>query len=160
MPVFYSIQAFRDAIKRLTNKTKEGYSSVIKDICKSFTNKPIDEIRINRDMVLNEDNFTIIKLRVPNSGQKLSKKDGFRLIYLVHKQKEEVVFLYIYPKRGPQGLITLKEEQIILFLKNYINERKETMLISHKIENNLEEYSYSDEVITESITQEEEVEVQ
>jgi mRNA-degrading endonuclease RelE of RelBE toxin-antitoxin system len=50
-------------------------------------------------MVLNEDNFSIIKLRVPNSGRNLSKKDGFRLLYLVHRQKEEVVFLYIYPKR-------------------------------------------------------------
>lgn len=134
MPVFYSIQAFRDAINKLCSKPKEGYGSVVKDVCSLFINKPIEEIRINRDMVLNENNFTIIKLRVPNSAQKLSKKDGFRLIYLVHKQKDEVVFLYIYPKRGPQGLITIKEQDIISLLQDYVQERQKATLVSHTME--------------------------
>lgn len=86
-------------------------------------------------MVLNEDNFSIIKLRVPNSGRNLSKKDGFRLLYLVHRQKEEVVFLYIYPKRGPQGLITLKDNDIIFLLKDYVAEKQD--LVSHDIADNL-----------------------
>lgn len=135
MPVFYSIQAFRNALTKLCFKPKEGYGSVVKDICGSFADKSIAEIRINRDMVLNEDNFSIIKLRVPNSGRNLSKKDGFRLLYLVHRQKEEVVFLYIYPKRGPQGLITLKDNDIISLLKDYVAEKQD--LVSHDIADNL-----------------------
>jgi len=135
VPVFYSIQAFRNAIAKLCSKPKDGYGSVAKDICSSFVDKSIDEIRINRDMVLNEDNFTIIKLRVPNSGRNLSKKDGFRLLYLVHRQKEEVIFLYIYPKRGPQGLITLKDNDIISLLKDYVDEKQD--LVSHDIADNL-----------------------
>lgn len=139
MLVFYSIQAFRNALTKLCSKPREGYGSVVKDICNSFKGKSIEEIRINRDMVLNEDNFTIIKFRVPNSGQRLSKKDGFRLIYLVHKQREEITFLYIYPKRGPQGLITIKEKEIITLLQCYIREKQEGILISHNIEDNLGE---------------------
>lgn len=137
MTGFYSIQRFREAITKLCAKSKEGYSSIKKDICNSFANKSIDEIRINRDMVLDDKNFSIIKLRVPNSRQNLSKKDGFRLIYLVHKQKEEVIFLYVYPKRGPQGLISVKEKEILTFLSNYIKEYQEDSLVEHVMNNDL-----------------------
>lgn len=65
MLVFYSIQAFRNALTKLCSKPKEGYGSVVKDICNSFKDKSIEEIRINRDIVLNEDNFTLSNLECP-----------------------------------------------------------------------------------------------
>ncbi|WP_321437317.1 hypothetical protein [uncultured Bacteroides sp.] len=139
MVIFYSIKTFRSALCSLCSKPKEGYSSVIKDICKEFKEKPIEEIRINRDMIISEDKFTIIKLRLPNSGQNLSKKNGFRLIYLVHKQNDEVTFLYIYPKRGPKGLITIKDNEILSLLDEFAEENKGSLLVSHDIENELEE---------------------
>ena len=138
MPIFYSTQTFRDALNKLCSKPKEGYSSVAKDICNSFKDKTIDEIRMNRDMVLCEDKLTIIKLRVPNSGQRLSKKDGFRLIYLAHKEKEEVTFLYIYPKRGKYGLVTVKDDEILSLLEEYVNEKKSSSLEMHDIDNELD----------------------
>lgn len=82
-------------------------------------------------MVLNETQFTVIKFRIPNSGQNTSKRDGFRLIYLVHKQKEEVVFLYVYPKRGAQGLNTVDAEKIVSLLRDYVSERQESKLESY-----------------------------
>lgn len=139
MLIFYSTASFRKALSELCRKRREGYSSVIKDICKEFKGKPIEEIRINRDMVISEDKFTIIKLRLPNSGQKLSKSDGFRLIYLVHKQSDEVTFLYIYPKRGPKGMITIKDNEILSLLSEFVEEKRSSLLVSHDIENELEE---------------------
>lgn len=139
MPKFYSIQEFRTALKRLCSKTKEGYSGVREDICKSFMNKPINEIRSNRDMVLDEDMFTIVKLRVPNNRLKLSKQNGFRLIYLVHKKEEKVTFLYVYPKRGAQGIETIGDGYLKKLLKDFIEESKGSTLVSHKIEDDLKE---------------------
>lgn len=139
MAIFYSIETFRITLSSLCSKPKEGYYSVIKDICKEFKNKPIEEIRINIDMVLNEDKFTIIKLRLPNSGQRLSKKDGFRLIYLVHKLKDEITFLYIYPKRGPKGLITINETFFSSLLSEFAEEKMQSSLVAHDIENELQE---------------------
>lgn len=46
-------------------------------------------------MVLEETTFSIIKLRLPNTNLHLSKSDGYRLIYYVHKTKDIVVFMYI-----------------------------------------------------------------
>lgn len=44
-------------------------------------------------MILLEGDLVIIKLRLPDKKQHLSRKDGYRLIYLVSKTDEIVVFL-------------------------------------------------------------------
>lgn len=134
---FYSIQRFRDAVSKLCSKRKEGYISVKNDIYSFFCGKSVDEIRINRDMVRDEKTFSIIKLRMPNSYQNLSKKDGYRLIYLVHKQREEVIFLYVYPKRGAQGLNTISAKDMITLLNDYVNEKQTSMLRLHQLDADL-----------------------
>lgn len=125
---YLSITKFRNAINALTKKTKNGYSSIITDISSDFQSKTIHEIRNNRDMVLEETTFSIIKLRLPNTNLHLSKSDGYRLIYYVHKTKDIVVFMYVYPKRGPSGMITVKKDEIIAYLQQLLTENNNTEL--------------------------------
>ena len=73
-------------------------------------------------MVLIEEEWVIIKLRLPDKKQRLSKKDGYRLIYLVSKQTEDVTFLTIYPKNGPSQRISIPNEVMKILLGQYISE--------------------------------------
>ncbi len=43
--------------------------------------------------------------------QCLSRKDGYRLIYLVSRVEERVAFLDIYPKRGPLQQLDILDEE-------------------------------------------------
>lgn len=134
---YYSTSDFQNAFATLVKKPKNGYGALAKDICGAFCGKSMDEIRHNRDMVLDETAFSIIKLRIPNSQQGLSKSNGYRLIYYVHKQKGVVAFIYVYPKRGPMGLITVKQNEIIHYLENLIKENNASLLIELDINNAL-----------------------
>lgn len=98
---FKTTSTFRRQIEKLLKVRRNVYVSVINEIKSALDNVPIEQIRINRDMILMEDDILIIKLRLPDKKQKLSRKDGYRLIYLVSKVDNLVVFLYIYPKNGP-----------------------------------------------------------
>ena len=65
-------------------KVKKGvYANVEKELINEFKGKPIDQIRINNDMILIEGDMVVIKLRLPDKKQHLAKKDGYRLIYIV-----------------------------------------------------------------------------
>lgn len=139
MTEYYSISYFRTNINKLTKKASDGYMRVANEICNDFNGKTINEIRNNRDMILNEDKFTIIKLRLPDTQKHLSKSNGYRLIYHVHKEKEEVTFLYIYPKRGPMSINNINDEFMKELLVTFLNEAKENSLIRHDIENELSE---------------------
>jgi mRNA-degrading endonuclease RelE of RelBE toxin-antitoxin system len=119
MCTFYSTEGFREALRQLIKKPKERYGSVVEDICDEFSGKSFREITGARVMIGEESGFRIIKTRIKNSAQDLSKKDGFRLIYLVSKEKNAVVFLFVFPKRGPQrkNNITFQEQESLI--KNY-----------------------------------------
>lgn len=67
------------------------YATVEDEIRREFSGKSIEEIRINNDMVLIDDPRIVIKLRLPDKKHQLAKKDGYRLLYLVYKDREEVV---------------------------------------------------------------------
>ena len=73
-------------------------------------------------MVLIEEEWVIIKLRLPDKKQRLSKKDGYRLIYLVSKQADDVTFLTIYPKNGPSQLISVTKDELKGLLSQYLSE--------------------------------------
>lgn len=64
----------------------------------------------------------IIKLRLPDKKQHISRKDGFRLIYLVSKTDEIVVFLDIYPKNGPLQQLDLADDELKALVKQFVNE--------------------------------------
>ena len=83
---------------------------------------------MNRDMILMENNLIAIKLRLPDKKQRLSKKDGFRLIYLVSKVNETVVFLDIYPKNGPLQQLDINEKEVKILISEYIKEGSEGIL--------------------------------
>lgn len=93
--------------------------------------KSIEQIRMNNDMVLIEDSYITIKLRLPDRKHKLSKKDGFRLLYLVYKEKEEVAFLDIYPKNGPKQQLDEKDEAIAWLIDSYATEKESGILVEY-----------------------------
>lgn len=95
---YFSIAHFRNRIEELLKVKRGVYKNVNSEISREFSGKTIEDIRNNRDMILLTTDNIVIKLRIPDKKQRLSKKDGYRLIYLVSKTKDKVVFLDIYPK--------------------------------------------------------------
>ena len=59
---------------------------------------------------------------MPDKKQHLPRKDGFRLIYLVSKTDEIVVFLVIYPKNGPLQQLDLPDEDLKSLVREFIVE--------------------------------------
>jgi len=96
---YFAITNFVERIAALKNAKRGVYATVEEEVCTAFKDVSIEQIRQNRDMILLDDPRLIIKLRLPDKKHKLAKKDGFRLIYLVYKNSEEVAFLDIYPKK-------------------------------------------------------------
>ena len=119
---FYSITSFRDQLAELLKIRRNIYAGVIEEIRREFRNKDIQTIRQNRDMILMEGDSVIIKLRLPDKKQRLSRKDGFRLIYLVSNERPIVSFLTIYPKNGPCQKISVTKEELKALLEQFIDE--------------------------------------
>lgn len=82
---FVSISSFRSALGELLKVKNRVYSNVPNEICKAFQGVSIEQIRANRDMILMDSDSITIKLRLPDKRQRLSKADGYRLIYMVLK---------------------------------------------------------------------------
>ncbi len=122
MTRFYAISNFRERIAQLLKVKRKVYSGVEDEISDAFANRDIDEIRQNRDMILICDNFIIIKLRLPDKKQKLSKRDGYRLIYIASKVTDAVVFLDIYPKNGPSQQLDITQKELENLLRMYLKE--------------------------------------
>ena len=85
-------------------------------------------IRETNDRIKQYPGFRVVKLRLPNSGQRLSKPDGFRLIYWVSMVSDDVVLLRIYPKRGPQGTVDLVDEEYDRLLMEMVQESQAKVL--------------------------------
>lgn len=130
---YCSITHFSERLKSLFKVKKGVYSNVENEIKSEFSGKTIEEIRNNRDMILMANEAIVIKLRLPDRKHKLAKKDGYRLIYMVSKIKETVVFLDIYPKRGPMQQITISDKELIELLKAFADEVKSGSLVPFPI---------------------------
>lgn len=98
-----SITSFRKRLAALLKVKRGVYTGVTDEICQTFNGATIEQIRQNRDMILMNNDAVVIKLRLPDKKQRLSKSDGYRLVYLVMKKLPVVTLLDIYPKRGPQS---------------------------------------------------------
>ena len=109
------------------------YATVEDEIRASFQGQTIEQIRQNRDMILIDDEYILIKLRMPDKKHKLSKRDGFRLIYLVYKETEEVVLLDVYPKNGPSQQLDISDAQLIELVREFVDEREKQILIPFEI---------------------------
>ena len=110
-------------------KVKKGvYANVEKELINEFKGKPIDQIRINNDMILIEGDMVVIKLRLPDKKQHLAKKDGYRLIYLDSKVVRVVAFLDIYPKNGPLQQLDEDEKVVLKLVNDFISEGEQGLL--------------------------------
>lgn len=135
---FLSITPFRTALDTMLRVKRGVYAGVTEEICKAFQGIPIEQIRANRDMILMDDDSISIKLRLPDKKQRLSKADGYRLIYMVMKNVPVVVFLSIYPKRGPMQKIDLEEHELERLMNTFTTEFNSQQTVFHDIDNSLE----------------------
>lgn len=119
---FKIISSFRVRLSGLLKVRRKVYANVENEIRREFADKPIEQIRRNNDMILLEGDVIVIKLRLPDKKQRLSRKDGFRLIYLVSKTDEIVVFMDIYPKNGPLQQLDIAEEDLKNLVREFISE--------------------------------------
>lgn len=125
---FKTISSFRRRLDNLLKVRRNVYSGVTNEIKKELGNSPIEQIRMNRDMILMEDDLLIIKLRLPDKKQRLSKKDGFRLIYLVSKVNNFVAFLDVYPKNGPLQQLDIDEKEVKRLIGEFVAEGEKDLL--------------------------------
>lgn len=119
---FYTTTTFRNNISDLTKKRKDGYQSVLTDICAALSSMPDNILRDTNDRVYQTDQFRIIKLRLPNSGQSWSKSNGFRLIYLALLSVDKITLLTVYPKRGPQGKVNIDKSELQRLIEEFLIE--------------------------------------
>ena len=134
---FVSITAFRTALEALLKIKRGVYAGVSAEICAAFKDGPIEQIRSNRDMILMDNDFITIKLRLPDKKQRLSKADGYRLIYMVMKNIPVVALLTIYPKRGPMQKLDLEENELVQLMNDFSTESQTHQIVIHDINDNL-----------------------
>lgn len=115
--------------------------SVAKDICNALMDMPDSILRDTNDRVRQLEDYRIVKLRLPNSGQNLSKSNGFRLIYWVSLLNDDVVLLSIYPKRGPQSAVDLVDSEYGRLVVEMTQESMSNSLHQVDINNYLAELS-------------------
>lgn len=90
-------------------------------------------------MILMDNDFVVIKLRLPDKKQKQSKSEGYRLIYMVMKHEDVVIFLDIYPRRGPMQQLDIDDNELNRLLREFVNEFNDNTVVFHDIDNVLKE---------------------
>ncbi len=130
---FKTISSFRVRLSDLLKIRRKVYANVEAEIKREFKAKSIEQIRQNNDMILLEGDLVIIKLRLPDKKQHLSRKDGYRLIYMVSKIDEIVVFLDLYPKNGPLQQLDLAEDELKFLIKQFVYEAQMGILEDYLI---------------------------
>jgi mRNA-degrading endonuclease RelE of RelBE toxin-antitoxin system len=133
MITFSATTNFIARIGALKNVRRGVYSTIEDEIRASFKGLTIEQIRQNRDMILFNDEYIVIKLRMPDKKHRLSKKDGYRLIYLVYKDTEEVIFLDVYPKNGPSQQLDIDDKQLVALVNQLADEREKRLLTPFEI---------------------------
>lgn len=133
MITFSATTNFNARIAALKNVRRGVYATIEDEIRASFKGLTIEQIRQNRDMILFNDEYIVIKLRMPDKKHRLSKKDGFRLVYLVYKDIEEVIFLDVYPKNGPSQQLDIDDKQLVELVNQLADEREKGLLTPFEI---------------------------
>ena len=128
MITFSAIANFVSRIEVLKSIRRGVYSTVEDEVITAFRGITIDQIRKNYDMILMDSGRIVIKLRLPDKKHRLSKKDGYRLIYLVYKDREEVAFLDIYPKNGPMQQLDIEDSVVVDLVNQYASEKEQGLL--------------------------------
>ncbi len=129
---FQTISSFRARLQALIDIRKGVYSSVPAEIKREFESADIETIRNNRDMILIQNDLVIVKYRLGDKRMKLSKANGYRLIYMVSTLHERVVFLDIYPKRGPLQQLDIDDRQLMRLIEEYLEEDAGHQLMNYQ----------------------------
>ena len=129
---FQTISSFRARLQALVNIRKGVYSSVPAEIKREFESADIETIRHNRDMILIQNDLVIVKYRLGDKRMKLSKANGYRLIYMVSTLHERVVFLDIYPKRGSLQQLDIDDRQLMRLIEEYLEEDAGHQLMNYQ----------------------------
>ena len=137
MICFVSVSTFRKHIVELLKVKRGVYGGVTNEICQAFKDATIEQIRQNRDMILLNNDAAVIKLRMPDKKQHLSKADGYRLIYMVMKQSPLVALLDVYPKRGPSQQLDIEDNETARLVMEFVTELQANLLVMHDINDNL-----------------------
>ena len=88
-------------------------------------------------MILLNNDAAVIKLRMPDKKQHLSKADGYRRIYMVMKQSPLVALLDVYPKRGPSQQLDIEDNETARLVMEFVTELQANLLVMHDINDNL-----------------------
>ena len=128
MITFKTISTFRTRLQSLLNVRKGVYAGVPAEIKSEFQNADINTIRHNRDMILMQNDAVIVKYRLGDKRARLSKANGYRLIYMVSTIMEKVVFLDIYPKCGPLQQLDLSDNELLRLIMEFNIEDEESKL--------------------------------
>jgi mRNA-degrading endonuclease RelE of RelBE toxin-antitoxin system len=137
MICFVSVSTFRKRIVELLKVKRGVYGGVTNEICQAFKDATIEQIRQNRDMILLNNDAAVIKHRMPDKKQHLSKADGYRLIYMVMKQSPLVALLDVYPKRGPSQQLDIEDNETARLVMEFVTELQANLLVMHDINDNL-----------------------
>ena len=129
---FQTISSFRARLQALVNIRKGVYSSVPAEIKREFESAGIETIRHNRDMILIQNDLVIVKYRLGDKRMKLSKANGYRLIYMVSTLHERVIFLDIYPKRGSLQQLDIDDRQLMRLIEEYLEEDAGHQLMNYQ----------------------------
>lgn len=129
---FQTISSFRARLQALVDIRKGVYSSVPAEIKREFESADIETIRHNRDMILIQNDLVIVKYRLGDKRMKLSKANGYRLIYMVSTLHERMVFLDIYPKRGPLQQLDIDDRQLMRLIEEYLEEDAGHQLMNYQ----------------------------
>ena len=126
---FSAIGYYASRVAALKDVKRGVYATVEDEVKAAFKGCTIEQIRQNYDMILLDDPRIVIKLRLPDKKHRLSKRDGYRLIYLVYKDCEEVAFLDVYPKNGPMQQLDIDDAMVVELVRQYVDEKERGVLI-------------------------------
>ena len=128
MIIFNTISTFRTRLQNLLDIRKGVYASIPAEIKREFQSASIDTIRNNRDMILIQNEAVIVKYRLGDKRMKLSKANGYRLIYMVSTIIDRVVFLDVFPKRGPLQQLNIDDKEILKLIEEFNSEASNGLL--------------------------------
>lgn len=128
MIIFNTISTFRTRLQNLLDIRKGVYASIPAEIKREFQSASIDTIRNNPDMILIQNEAVIVKYRLGDKRMKLSKANGYRLIYMVSTIIDRVVFLDVFPKRGPLQQLNIDDKEILRLIEEFNSEASNGLL--------------------------------
>lgn len=121
---------FEKQFLQLIKKPKDNYNSLPKDISEFLASYPKFEnlLKCPETLLIEEGKIQLKKTRLRNRGMNLDAKDGFRLIYILDKEKETCTLLYVFPKQGKHSRDELTEGEYTELLSCYVSEKETSCL--------------------------------